>query len=114
MLSRLTLVASVALVLALLAAHAVLVPVTAFRETQWSLDADASPGRLLRETRTRWARVVNETDATLAQPGDVRIEWRGFLTTDRGGTLGVAAESAGEAVGHRDGGPLAQGGGGGG
>lgn len=98
MLSRWTLALSVVLAFALLAARASLVPVTAFRERQWPLGADGTTGTLLRETRTRWARVVNETDATLARPGGLRIEWRGFLTAARGGSLGVVAESAGPAT----------------
>jgi hypothetical protein len=106
--ARSTLLAAAVLVAAGLAARAPIVPVAGFRERQWSLAADGTPAALVRETRTRWARVVNETDATLARPGDVRVEWRGFLAIPRPGALGVVAESAGPAALDVDGRALAR------
>ena len=94
---------SAIVLVALLFARALLVPVEAFRERQWARTTDGEMGPLLRDTRTRWARVVQATDATLARPGDVIVEWRGHLAVDSSGTWGVMLESAGAATVTMDG-----------
>jgi hypothetical protein len=83
------------LVVGLLVARSLLVPPFAFLERQWSArDAGGAP---LRETRTRWARVISVIDGTLVRPGGLVVEWRGFLAVDRAGTIGIVVESAGPA-----------------
>ncbi len=87
----------------LLALRGVIVPVTGFQERQWSLET----GELLREERTRWARVVGPRDATLAGRG-VHVEWSGTFVARESAEFGIVLESGGDAEVALDGEALAR------